>query len=268
MYVTVHDQNIFVSTGGREFNPDAPVLLLIHGSGQSHLTWLLQARFFANRGWSVVAPDFPAHGLSEGKPITSIPEMADWCHDLLETLKVDQVTAVGHSQGGLVTLELASRYPKKVSSIGLIALGLTIGVNPALIDMADNNEMSAFDAMLSWGHGRDGKFHDHPMPGNSHVNLGKRIMADNPAGTLSADLRACAAYQDGAEAASKITQPAMIILAKDDQMTPWRQGKAMADAIPHARTITIADAGHMLPIERGDEVNQALRELLEEQKAK
>lgn len=55
MYVTVHDQNIFVSTGGRAFNPDAPVLLLIHGSGQSHLTWLLQARFFANRGWSVVA---------------------------------------------------------------------------------------------------------------------------------------------------------------------------------------------------------------------
>jgi pimeloyl-ACP methyl ester carboxylesterase len=268
MYVTVHDQNIFVSTGGRAFQPDAPVLLLIHGSGQSHLTWLLQARFFANRGWSVLAPDFPAHGLSGGEPLTSISEMADWCHDLLETLKVDQATAVGHSQGGLVTLELASRHPHRVNGVGLIALGLTIGVNPALIDMADHNEMAAFDAMLSWGHGRDGKFHDHPMPGNSHVNLGKRIMADNPAGTLAADLRACAAYQNGADAASKITQPTVIILAKEDQMTPWKHGKAMAAAIPHASTVTIPDAGHMLPIERSDEVNQALRQLLEGQKAK
>ncbi len=268
MYVTVHDQKTFVSTGGRAFDPDAPVLLLIHGSGQSHLTWLLQARFFANRGWSVLAPDLPAHGLSEGEPLASIAEMANWCHDLLDALKVDQVTAVGHSQGGLVTLELASRYPKRVHSIGLIAVALTIGVNPALIDMADHHEMAAFDAMLTWGHGRDGKFHDHSMPGNSHVNMGKRIMADNPAGTLATDLRACAAYQDGADAASKITQPAMIILAKNDQMTPWKLGQVMAAAIPHATTVTINDAGHMLPIERGDEVNQALRQLLVEQKAK
>jgi pimeloyl-ACP methyl ester carboxylesterase len=81
-------------------------------------------------------------------------------------------------------------------------------------------------------------------------------------------LRACAAYQNGAEAASKITQPTMIILAKDDLMTPWKHGKVMADTISHATLVTINNAGHMLPIERGDEVNQALRQLLVEQKAK
>ena len=268
MYVTVNDQNVFVSTGGRELDRNAPVLLLIHGSGQSHLTWLLQARFFANRGWTVLAPDLPAHGLSGGEPLGSISEMADWCHDLMHALKVEQATAVGHSQGGLVAIELASRYPDRINKLGLIALGLTISVNPALIDMADNNEMAAFDAMLTWGHGRDGEFHDHAMPGFSHMKRGKRIMADNPAGSLAVDLRACAAYQNGAEAASKITQPTMIILAKDDLMTPWKHGKVMADTISHATLVTINNAGHMLPIERGDEVNQALRQLLVEQKAK
>ena len=49
MRYQVRGADTFVSTGGREFDADAPVLFFIHGSGQSHLTWLLQSRFCQSR---------------------------------------------------------------------------------------------------------------------------------------------------------------------------------------------------------------------------
>lgn len=264
MQILINNVDTFVSTGGRKADKDAPCLLFIHGSGQTHLTWLLQARFFANRGWSVLAPDLPGHGLSKGEALSSIEDMADWCHDLIIAAGHHKVTVIGHSQGGLVALELARRHPNVVAGIGLIALATAIPVNPQLITMAEDNEPAAFDAMVTWGHGRDGAFHDHPMPGNSHLHMGTRIMASNPKGVLATDLKACAAYTEGETAAASIMQPAMIILARDDRMTPWKQGQGLAKAIAHANLVTIENAGHMLPVERGDDVNKALRHLFEQ----
>jgi len=36
--------SIHIATGGLDFDPAKPVLMFIHGSGQSHLTGGLQAR--------------------------------------------------------------------------------------------------------------------------------------------------------------------------------------------------------------------------------
>ncbi len=58
-------------------------------------------------GYSVFAPDFPAHSLSEGEALTSIELMAAWLVRALDTAKVDKVYLVGHSQGFLVALESA-----------------------------------------------------------------------------------------------------------------------------------------------------------------
>ena len=76
MKVMVRGQETFISTGGRAFDGSANVLLFLHGSGQSHLSFMLQGRFFANRGWAVLTPDMPAHGLSDGSALTSIEDMA------------------------------------------------------------------------------------------------------------------------------------------------------------------------------------------------
>ena len=264
MYVEIDNARIFVSTGGRDLGVSdtaAPTILFLHGSGQSHLTWLLQARFFANRGFGVVAPDLPAHGLSGGVALTSIEAMADWCASLMRALGIKKAVAVGHSQGGLVALELAKRHSAHIAGLGLIATAAAIAVNDALIAMADNDEPAAFDAMTAWGHGRMGAFHDHSMPGNSHIHLGRRIMGQNPRGVLAADLRACAAYSGGMDAAASVLVPALVLLAGADRMTPPELGQKLAEAISGAKAAVIAGAGHLVPLEYGDEVNRYLRAL-------
>ena len=42
-------------------------------------------------------------------------------------------------------------------------------------------------------------------------------------------------------------------------MTPAKAGKALASAIPHARTVVLPGAGHMMMAERPDELLAALR---------
>ena len=43
-------------------------MVFIHGSGQSHLTWILQSRYFAYRGYQVLAPDFPGRFHQVARP--------------------------------------------------------------------------------------------------------------------------------------------------------------------------------------------------------
>ncbi len=260
MRLTVQNQNTFVSTGGRAFAPEGDVLLFIHGSGQSHLSWVLQGRFFANRGWQVLAPDLPGHGLSEGAPVGSIIEMADWCADLLEAAGVTKATVIGHSQGGLIGLEMARRHSEKVTGLALVACALAIPVNPALLELAKNKETQAIAAMVSWGHDQTGHIHDHSMPGQSHVNFGERLMGNNPAGTLYADLQACADYQEGQAAAQAVECPVLCVLAGKDRMTPIKSGRVMAGVLPQAGIKEIPQGGHMLPSEQPLETNLALRE--------
>ncbi len=104
----LNSASIYIATGGLDFDAAKPVLVFIHGSGQSHLTWVLQTRYFAHRGFAVLAPDLPGHGLSGGAPLTSIRDMADWIDGLLASLGVAQATLVGHSQGAQAAIPSVS----------------------------------------------------------------------------------------------------------------------------------------------------------------
>ncbi len=263
MKVMVRGQETFISTGGRAFDASGNVLLFLHGSGQSHLSFMLQGRFFANRGWQVLTPNMPAHGLSEGAALTSIEDMADWVAELLDVLNVASANVIGHSQGGLIGLELARRHSGKVKGLSQVATALAIPVNDALLGMAENKEVAAIAAMTDWGHGRDGHRHDHTMPGQDHMNYGKQLMAANETGALFADLTACANYAGGADAAAAVTCPCQVILAQKDKMTPVKFGLKMAQALKVSDPVIIAGAGHMLPSERPVEVNKALRQFFE-----
>jgi pimeloyl-ACP methyl ester carboxylesterase len=77
-----------------------PVLLLIHGIGDSSETWRNLIPLLA-RDHTVIAPDLLGHGSSE-KPRAdySVAAYANAMRDLLSVLGVERATVVGHSLGG------------------------------------------------------------------------------------------------------------------------------------------------------------------------
>ncbi|MCE2517005.1 MAG: alpha/beta hydrolase [Alphaproteobacteria bacterium] len=263
MYINLQGHKTFVSTGGRNFDPKGRVLLFIHGSGQSHLSWMLQSRFFANRDFQVLAPDLPGHYLSEGDALETIEEQADWCAELLNALEVSSATIIGHSQGGLICLELARRHPAKVAKMAIISSAMAIPVNDALIDLAANAEPKAAKAMVSWSHATEGHKFDHSMPGQNHLGYGREVMAQNPGGVLLTDLTSCNNYQDGAQAAQEITCPSICILAERDKMVPKKFGLKLAEQLADCQVEVIAGAGHFVQSEKSFQTNNALRPFLD-----
>lgn len=263
MKISVNNNETFVSTGSRTFEPNGHVLLFIHGSGQSHLTWMLQSRYFANRGYQVLAPDLPGHYLSDGTPLDTVEAMADWCISLLDAVGVSQATIIGHSQGCLICLELASRYPDRIEKMAVIGGAKAIPVNDALITLAQDAVKEANSAMVSWSHGARGHRFDHTMPGHNHIHSGKQIMAQHGETVLPIDLKACDAYKNGEAATAAITCPSFCLLGEHDRMVPAKFGKQLAADLKNCQLIVLPQAGHFLPSEMAHETNTALRSFFE-----
>ena len=57
---------MFVSTGGMKIDIKKPTILLMHGSGLSHIVWSLHEQFYASQGFNVLCVDFPGDGDSDG----------------------------------------------------------------------------------------------------------------------------------------------------------------------------------------------------------
>src|SRR3984885_6742886 len=102
MRMTVQGKEIFAGTGGRDFDPALPAIVFLHGAGMDHSVWALLARSFANRGFGVLAPDFPGHGRSAGAPLSSIAAVADWTAALVDAAGAKAAKMIGHSMGSLV----------------------------------------------------------------------------------------------------------------------------------------------------------------------
>jgi pimeloyl-ACP methyl ester carboxylesterase len=116
--VTIHGhQRAYVKTGS------GPALLLLHGLGCDHTTWLPVIDQLAKR-YTVIAPDLLGHGQS-AKPRAdySVGGYANGMRDLLTVLGVDKVTVVGHSLGGGVAMQFAYQFPERTERMVLVAPG-------------------------------------------------------------------------------------------------------------------------------------------------
>ncbi len=105
-----------------------PVLLLLHGIGDSSRTWeaVLDrlAQLPARRRPSVIAVDMLGHGGSS-KPRTdySLGAHANVLRDLLDQLGVTRTVVVGHSLGGGIAMQFLYQYPELVEGLVLESPG-------------------------------------------------------------------------------------------------------------------------------------------------
>jgi pimeloyl-ACP methyl ester carboxylesterase len=259
MKLSVSSREVFVATGGREFDPALPAVVFLHGAGFDHSTWALHSRWFAHHGFSVLAPDLPGHGRSAGPALRSIADMADWTAALLDSVQAAKAQLIGHSMGSLIALETAARYPTKVSALSLIGTAATMTVGPDLLKAAESNDDAAIDMVSIWGLGFKAELGGSLAPGLWMHAGAQSVLKHCPPGVLFSDLSACNSYQNALAAGASITVPTTLILGERDMMTPAKAGKALASAIPHARTVVLPAAGHMMMVERPDELLAALR---------
>ena len=114
--------------------PDAPVLLYLHGNGGNVSSNLPRVQRFHQVGFSVFLIDYRGYGLSEGRFPSEkrVYQDAETAWDYLvkeRNIDPQQLYVFGHSLGGAIAIELATRQPQ--------ILGLVIeGSFTSMLDMA------------------------------------------------------------------------------------------------------------------------------------
>lgn len=253
----------YAYTGGRPFDPSLPAVVLVHGAAFDHTVWQWQSRALAHHGFSVLAVDLPAHGRSPGIARTSIEAMAAWVDALIDAAGLARVALVGHSMGALVALETARRHPERVTKLALVGPAMPMAVGAGFLAAAKDDAPEGFDMEAVWGHARSAVLATSPVPGTYLLGASRRLNGRARAGVLHADLAACDAYRLPAQALREVRTPTLVVAGRRDQMTPFRAGKAVGEAIPGARLVAL-DAGHSMMSEAPRELLSALRAFLAE----
>ena len=259
MNLTVAGQPVHAATGGRPFDAAKPAVVFLHGAGMDHTVWVLQTRWFAYHGWSVLAVDLPGHGGSGGAPLPSIAAIADWVPALLDAAGIAKATLIGHSMGALAALDCAARHPDRVAGVALLGIAAKMPVHPDLLAAAERNDPVAWQLICDWGHGPSGHRGGHRAPGLWMLGGAERLLARSHPGALSIDLLACNAYADAEARAPQVQCPALFVLGSLDRMTPVKAGQALAAKVTKVEVVTLAGAGHMMMIEKPDDTLDALK---------
>ena len=106
----------------RERGEGVPVLF-VHGNLSDGRAWREQLELLPP-GFHGIAPDLRGFGRGDPAPVDATCGVGDYVDDLLGLLDardVDAAHLVGHSLGGGVVMDLASRHPGRVRTITLVA---------------------------------------------------------------------------------------------------------------------------------------------------
>lgn len=256
MDLLIDNNKVFFMDTGESFDKNKKSIILLHGSGQSHIVWSLTTQYLSDQNKNVFAIDFPGHGNSEGESLKSIEQMAEWLNKVVLKLGIKDLTLVGHSQGCLIALEYVNKFPSKVENIIFVAGSYEIPVNNKLIDLANSGDMESLNLMMKWGYGSS----KHFIGGNplqKILNSSREVKE-----VLAIDLIACNNYKNGTSSAKKIKCPTLFIYGELDKMIKPDIGKKFAALVSNSKTHIIKNCGHMIVLENAFEMREKIVEFI------
>lgn len=267
------------------FGPEeATTVVLAHGWTEALQFWIYIIRALSERGVRVVAYDLRGHGDSEPahNGDYAIERFGDDLEAVLSACVPDRERAVvaGHSLGAMSIVSWAQRHDVE-RRVGAAAL-LNTGVGDLVADNLLLPLPVIGQALNRTVAQRGFLGNPTPLPRSSTPlsSSAVRYIAFGPAAspaqvafyermliTFPPDIRASVGIAISAidlrDALPRLTVPTIVIAGADDKLTPPSHSRRIAEMLPQLRRLTILpDTGHMAPLERPDQVSEALAELV------
>jgi len=271
-----------------EGSPDAPVtLVLVHGWTLACRTWdRVVPAVTAAADVRVLRFDLRGHGESDPAPDGSatIERCADDLAGLIrERVPEGPVVLAGHSMGGMTIMALAERHRQlfdaRVGAAALVAtsggdlVAPTLGLPGPVAELANRGERLVRGRLAAARGRRISRSSRLMRPGLRWMLFGRRPnrqdVADSaqwfadchPAST--AGFRESLARHERLGALEALRAvPVVVLSGAADRLTPLAHSRRIARELPDARLVVYPGAGHMLPLERTDEVAARIAELV------
>ena len=213
---------LYAYTGGRPFDPAKPTVVFMHGAQHDHSVWILQSRYFAHHGYSVLAVDLPGHMRSEGPALASVEAMAERLREGLVASGATRLLLVGHSMGSLIALELARRLPDRSPAWQWSPPPSRCACPTPCSARRADDVPRALDMINVWSHSASiaafERKPSNPGPGFSNVwqnlRLMQRIARRDGPDVLPIDFAACNGYAGRTRRGQALRCPALFVLGK------------------------------------------------------
>lgn len=243
----------------REQGTGNPALVFLHYWGGSSRTWdgvasrlASQVRCVAidHRGWG--ESDAPSDGYR-------IKDFADDAMAVIESLQLGNFVLVGHSMGGKAAQLIASRRPR-----GLQGLVLVAPSPPSSTDVGDaqrNDMLHAYESPESVAFVRDHILTYRSLPDD----LKQQVVEDSLRGAPQAKIAwpTVALLDDHAADASRIEVRTLVIAGDQDKVdTVETLRREVLARIPQGRMEVLEGVGHLSPLEAPAEVAAAIGRFL------
>jgi len=265
------------SDGGRLHTVErgaGPPLVLVHGVTLAAGVWAPQLAALGGTR-RVIAVDLRGHGESvAGTEGYAFDRMADDLLEVMAARRVAGATLVGHSMGGMVTLTAGlhrrAELHRHVDRLVLVAtptgptvpgpLGVSVGGIVAAaargaLGQADRRgapvvppaDLAAWLIRLSFG----------SRPDPADMALARSMLAAMSPGALAGLIEPLFTFDVRDELAS-IDFPTTVVAGRRDLLVAMRTSRHLAAGIPGAGLHALAGCGHMIMLERAEELNELL----------
>jgi 3-oxoadipate enol-lactonase len=242
-----------------------PVVML-HGFPHDRTLWAAQRVALAPQARCIV-PDIRGFGYSSTHGPYSMDQYADDVAMLLDWLRIEQAVVCGLSMGGYIAMAMWRRHPDRVR-------GFVFCDTKAAPDTEEGKaRRDEFAAQVK----RDGTriVADAQITGmvgsatrekRPEVVAALRAMMgrQSAAGVIGA-LQALRDRPDSRGTLQTISVPSLVIVGEDDALTPIKEARVIAEALPSAARVRleiIAGAGHVPCLERPAATTHALSDFL------
>jgi pimeloyl-ACP methyl ester carboxylesterase len=258
---------------------DDPIVLLLHGGGQTRHAWEGTATALADRGWRTVAVDARGHGDSDRAPDADygIDAFVADLEAVVGALSSTPVV-VGASLGGLTALVAQSRS-RLASAIVLVDVAARLESEG--IDRIRDFMTARPDGFASLEEAADAiaAYNPHRPPARNLDGL-RRVLRQRPDGRWIWHWDPAFMWPrdaDGttgrrtptdpdllASAARSVRVPTLLLRGRRSDLLSEDGAHHLLELIPHARYVDVAGAGHMVAADRNDAFTAALVDFLGE----
>jgi len=243
-------------------------LILLHGFPFNRTLWREQV-FALSPTHRVITPDL--RGFGESDVAESPATMADMAQDvvaLMDSLGIERATIGGLSMGGYVVLAFYKLFPERVSALILSDTRPQADSEEAKVTRAKQAKDALAEGMAGIANSMLPKlFTPASVATKPHdvQRVREMMMTTKPAGAAAA-LMGMAVREDHTETLAQINVPTLILVGREDPITPLSDSENMQKAIAGSQLVIIDNASHVSNIEQADQFNSHLESFLKQDK--
>jgi pimeloyl-ACP methyl ester carboxylesterase len=239
---------------------DGPALLLCHAASMAATSWLPNAAALAGAGYRCHAVDYPGEAnrsrLADRDTYPkSGTELGELYAGIMDSLGLDRAPVIAASAGGHVALRLALTAPERVSHLGLLgpmgitSLGLGAMVRMMVASMVPTAAVAAHTSRWALG--------TAPSVTDGYGGWFSAVLE-----SVASPPRVARPIALNSEELARVSVPVMLVLGDHDNLVgDPEKAASKAAALPDVR-IEALNSGHLVAVERADEVNALLVDFL------